>query len=101
MMYLQLHLHERKPLPIGSMSVANPHANREDNIHRDSLAQWQFRLYKLRSPSANLLGYTKLLNQTAGSPGEVSPVVELHGRYPQPTPRDTLYRDKTHASRVH
>ena len=101
MMYLQLHLHERKLLPIGSMSVANPHATREDNIHWDSLAQWQFRLYKLRSPSANLLGYTKLLNQTAGSPSEISPVVELHGRYPQPTPRDTLYRDKTHASRVH
>jgi len=55
-MYLQLHLHERKPLPIGGMSVANPHAYREDNIHRDSLAQWQFRLYKLCSLSANLLG---------------------------------------------
>ena len=73
-MYLQLHLHERKLLPIGDMSVANCHVVRRDNIHRDSLAQWQFRLYKLRSPSANLLGYTKLLNLTACSHGEMSPI---------------------------
>ena len=39
-MYLQLHLHERKVLPIGNMSVANCHASLRDNIHRDSLAQW-------------------------------------------------------------
>ena len=71
-MYLQLHLHERKTLPIGNMSVANCHVNRGDNIHQDSLPQWQFRLYKLRSPSANLLGYTKLLNLTACSHGEMS-----------------------------
>ena len=73
-MYLQLHLHERKSLPIGIMSVANCHVNRRDNIHEDSLAQWQFRLYKLRSPSVNLLGYTKLLNLTSCSHGEMSPV---------------------------
>ena len=73
-MYLQLHLHERKLLPIGSMSVAYCHVNRRDNIHWHSLAQWQFRLYKLRSPSVNLLGYTKLLNRTAYSLGEMSPV---------------------------
>ena len=71
-MYLQLHLHERKTLPISSMSVANCHVNRRDNIHQDSLAQWQFPLYKLCSPSANLLGYTKLLNLTACSHGEMS-----------------------------
>lgn len=100
MMSLQLHLHERKLFPIGGMSVACCHTIREDNIHRDLLAQWQFRLYKLRSLSANLLGYTKLLNQTACSPGEMSPVIVLHGRYPQPTTRDTLNRDKTHASKV-
>ena len=99
-MYLQLHLHERKLLPIGDMSVANCQVNRRDNIHRDSLAQWQFRLYKLRSPSANLLGYTKLLNLTAYSHDKMSPVGCLHGRYPQPTTRDPLKRDKTHASRV-
>ena len=73
-MYLQLHLHERKTLPIGNMSVANCHVNLRDNIHQDSLAQWQFRLYKLRSPSANLLGYTKLLNLTACCHGKISPV---------------------------
>ena len=73
-MYLQLHLHERKTLPIGNMSVANSHVNRGDNIQQDSLAQWQFRLYKLHSPSVNLLGYTKLLNLTACSHGEMSPV---------------------------
>ena len=71
-MYLQLHLHERKFLPIGNMLVADCHANCGDNIHRDSLAQWQFRLYKLCSPSANLHGYTKLLNQTACSHNEMS-----------------------------
>ena len=72
-MYLQLHLHERKLLSIGNMSVAYCHVNRRDNIHRDSLAQWQFRLCKLRSPSVNLLGYTKLLNRTACSLAEMSP----------------------------
>ena len=82
------------------MSVANCHVNRRDNIHQDSLAQWQFRLYKLRSPSHNLLGYTKLLNLTAYSLAEMSPVYWLYGRYPQPTTRDPLKRDKTHASRV-
>ena len=67
MMYLQLHLHERKLLPISNMSVAYCHVNRGDNIHRDSLAQWQFRLYKLRSLLATLHCYTKLLNLTACS----------------------------------
>ena len=99
-MYLQLHLHERKLLPIGNMSVANCHVNRRGNIHQDSLAQWQFCLYKLCSLLANLLGYTKLLNLTAGSHVKMSPVDCLHGRYPQPTTRDPLKRDKTHASRV-
>jgi len=66
-MSLQLHLHERKLFPIGSISVADRHAHRRDNIHRDSLAQLWFPLYKLRSPSANLLGYTKLQNLTACS----------------------------------
>ena len=73
-MYLQLHLRERKLLPIGNMSVADCHANCRDNIDWDSLAQCQFRLYKPDSPSANLLGYTKLLNPTACSLGEMSPV---------------------------
>ena len=100
MMVLQFHLHERKTLPIGNMSVANCHVNHRDNIHWDSLALWQFRLYKLRSPSAILLGYTKLLNLTAYSPDKMSPVGCLHGRYPQATTRDPLKRDKTHASRV-
>jgi len=72
-MSLQLHLHERKPFPIGSMSVADRHAHHTDNIHWDSLAQRWFRLYKLRSPLANLLGYTKLLNRTAGSHAKKSP----------------------------
>ena len=71
-MYLQLHLHERKLLPMGNMSVAYYHVNRRDNIHHDSLAQWRFHLYKLRSPSVNLLGYTKLLNLTAYSHGKMS-----------------------------
>jgi len=66
-MSLKLHLHERKPFPIGSISVADRHAHRRDNIHWDSLAQRWFLLYKLRSSSANLLPYTKLLNRTAGS----------------------------------
>jgi hypothetical protein len=81
-MYLQLHLHERKLLPIGNMSVANSHVNREDNIHQDSLAQWQFRLYKRGSPSVNLLGYSKLLNLTACSHAVMSPAEWLPGRYP-------------------
>jgi len=72
-MSLQLHLHEQKLFPIGSISVANRHAHRRDNIHWDSLAQQWFRLYKLRSPSANLLGYTKLLNLTACSLDKKSP----------------------------
>ena len=38
----------------------------------DLLAQWQFRLYKLRSLLAILLGYTKLLNQTAYFHGAMS-----------------------------
>ena len=99
-MYLQLHLHERKLLPIGDMSVANCHVNRRDNIYRDSLAQWQFRLYELRSPSANLLAYTKLLNLTACSHDKMSLVGCLHGRYPQPTTGGPLKRDKIHAPRV-
>jgi len=53
--------------PIGSISVADRHAHCRDNIHWDSLAQRWFRLYKLRSPSANLLAYTKLLNLTASN----------------------------------
>ena len=72
-MSLQLHLDERKLFPIGSMSVADRPALRRDNIYWDSLAQRWFRLYKLRSPSANLLGYTKLLNQTACSLDKKSP----------------------------
>jgi len=72
-MSLQLYLHERKLFPIGSISVANRHAQRRDNIHWDLLGQQWFRLYKLRSPSANLLGYTKLLNLTAGSLDKKSP----------------------------
>ena len=82
------------------MSVVDCHVNRRDNIHQDSLAQWQFRLYKLRSPSVNLLGYTKLVNMTTCSHGEISLVDSLHRRYPQPTTQDPLKRDKTHASRV-
>jgi len=72
-MFLQLHLHERKLFPIASMSVADRHALRRDNIHWDSLARRWFRLYKLRSPSANLLGYTKLLNLMACSHHKKSP----------------------------
>jgi len=66
-MSLQLYLHEGKLFPISSMLVADPHAHRRDNIHWDSLAQWWFRLYKLGSPSANQLCYTKLLNLPAAS----------------------------------
>ena len=72
-MSLQLHLHEPKLFPIGRISVANRHDHRSDNIHWDSLAQRWFRLYKLRSLSANLLGYTKLLNLTACSLDKNSP----------------------------
>jgi len=89
-MSLQLHLPERKPFPIGSISVADRQAYRIDNIRWDSLAQRWFRLYKLRSPSANLLAYTKLLNRTAGSHAKKSPPASLHGRYPQPTMRNPL-----------
>ena len=99
-MYLELHLHERKLLPIDNMSVADYHVNYRNNIHQDSLAQWQFRLYKLRSPSANLHGYTRLLNRTACSYGKMSSVGCLHGCYPQSTTRDSLKYDKTHGSRV-
>jgi len=72
-MSLQLHLHERKLFPIGSMSVVDQHAHHRDNIHWDSLAQRWFHLYKLRSLSANLLGYTKLLNLTVYSQDKKSP----------------------------
>ena len=89
-----------KLLPISNVSVANCHLNCRDNIYEDSLAQWQFRLYKLRSPSDNLIGYTKLLNPTACTLAEMSPVYWLHGCYPQPTTQDSLKHDKTHASRV-
>ena len=71
-----------KTLPIGNMSVADCHANRRDNIYQDSLAQWQFRLYTLRSLWVNLPGYTKLLNLTACTHGKMSLVDRLHGRYP-------------------
>jgi len=66
-MSLQLHLHERKLFPIGSISVADRLAHCRDNIHWDSLAQQWFFLYKLCTLSANLLAYTKLLNLTASS----------------------------------
>ena len=99
-MYLQLHLHERKLLSIGNMSVANCHVDCREYIHQDSLAQWQFCLYKLHSPSDNLLGYTKHLNPTACFLAEMSLIYWLHERYPQPTTQDSLKRDKTHASRV-
>ena len=69
----QLNLLERKPLPVSRMSVADEHVYLRDNIHWDSLAQQWFRLYKLRSPSANLLAYTKLLNLTACSRDKKSP----------------------------
>jgi len=72
-MSLHLHLREGQPFPMGSMSVADSHTNSRDNIHWDSLAQEWFRLYKLRSPLANLLGYTKLLNRTACSHIKKSP----------------------------
>jgi len=67
MMALQLRLHERKLFPIGSMSVATRHTHDRDNIDWDSLAQQWFLRYKLRSSSANLLGYIKPLNRTACS----------------------------------
>ena len=72
-MSLQLHVHEGKSFPIGSMSVADRHVHRGDNIHWDSLAQWWFHLYKLRSLSENLLAYTKLLNLTGCSYNQKSP----------------------------
>ena len=73
MMYVQLHLHERKLIPIGSMSVVDGHAYCTDNIHSDSLAEWWFCLIGLRSPSANLLAYTKLVNLTGYSHNKKSP----------------------------
>ena len=72
-MALQLHVHQRKLFPIGSMSVADRYAHLRDNIYWDQLAQRWFGLYKLRSPSANLLGYNKLLNLTAGTHDKHSP----------------------------
>jgi len=89
-MSLQQHLHERNPFPIASMSVADRHVHRRDNIHWDSLAQRWFRLFTLRSPSANLLGYTELLNLTACFPDEKSAAAWLHGCYPQSTMWDPL-----------
>jgi len=82
--------HEQNPFPIGSMSVSDRHAHRTDNIHWDSMAQRWFGLYKLRSPSANLLVYTKLLNLTAFFHDKKSPAACLHGRYPQSTIQDPL-----------
>ena len=72
------------------MSVADRHAHLRDNIDWDSLAQRWFCLYKLHSPSAKLLVYTKLLNWNACSHAKKSPAAWLHGRYPQPTMRDPL-----------
>jgi len=72
-MSLQQHLPQRKLFPLGMMLVADRHAPRRDYIHWNSLAEWWFRLYKLRSLSANLLGYTKLLNLTACSHYKKSP----------------------------
>ena len=72
-MSLQLHLHELKLFPIGSLSVATQHTHGRDNIHWDSLAQQWFRLCKQRSPSANLLDYTKLPNRTECSHAKKSP----------------------------
>jgi len=72
-MSLQLDLHERKPFLSSSMLLADRHAHRRDTIHWDSLAQWWFRLYKLPSPWANILGYTNLLNLTACSHDKKSP----------------------------
>jgi len=64
-MALQLYLHEGKLFPIGSLLVADRHAHHRDIIDWDSLAHQWLHQYKLRSPSANLLAYTKLLNWTA------------------------------------
>ena len=89
-MFLQLHLHERKLFPIASISVADQHAQHRDNIHLGSLAQRRFRPYKLRSPSANLLSYTKLVNLTVCSLDKKSPPAWLHGHYPQSTIWDPL-----------
>jgi len=89
-MSLQLHLHERKLFPIGSMSVADRHTHRRDNIHWDWLGHRWVCLYKLCSLLANLLGYTKLLNLTASSRDKKSPAAWLHGHYSQPTMRDPL-----------
>jgi len=86
----QLHLDEGNLLPIGRMSVANRHTLDGDSIHWGSLAQWWFRLYKLRSLSANLLGYTKLPNPTTCFHNKKSPVLQLHGCYLQSTMRDPL-----------
>ena len=72
-MPLQLPLQVLKLFPIGSMSVATRHTHRRDNIHWGSQAQRWFRLYKLRSPSAILLAYTKLLNGTVWSHTKKSP----------------------------
>ena len=72
-MSLQLHLHEPKLVPIGRIAGADRHAQCGDNIHQDSLAQPWFRLYKLRSPLANLLGYTNLLHLTACADNKKSP----------------------------
>jgi len=89
-MSLQLPLHEGKLFPIGSMSVANRHSDRRNNIHWDSLAQWWFSLYKLCSAWAKLLGYTKLLNLTECSHDKNSCADWLHGGNQQPTMRDLL-----------
>jgi len=72
-MTLQLHLYKQKLFPIRDISVAARYAHCRDNIYRDSLAQWLFRLYKLYSPWASLLGYTNLQNLTACSHDEKSP----------------------------
>jgi len=100
-MYLQPYMHDCTLLPIGSISVADCHVYPEDIINWDSLAQWQFNLYKLRSQSANLPGYTKLLNQTAYSHGKIFPVVWLHGSYLHKATPDTFNHDKTHASSIY
>ena len=39
-MYLQLHLHEPKLLPIGNMAVDSCHVNGREIIYWNSLAQW-------------------------------------------------------------
>ena len=64
-MFLQLHLHERKLFPIGSISVGDRNTYCRDNIHWDSLAQRCLSVYKLHSLLENLLGYIKLLNLNA------------------------------------